>query len=242
MDATIERNRLRASIEPKSDQINYDDLVAGPRTFTVAGVSAGNGEQPVNVRLKDEPRYFRPCKTMRRLMIYAWGDDGHQWVGRSMTLVGDAAVSFGGVKVGGVRISHMSHIDGPLDLALTVTRGKRAPYRVLPLKPPSAGESQRTEPPADRPEGSSAPPTSDPPVAYRVSLQGMKGLSDWIDAVQGRLTVAEDPAACWDENLDAYNKLVMSKKGEADQNELRALKDHAEACIRAVNEAAILGA
>jgi hypothetical protein len=40
---------------------------------------------------------------------------------------------YGGIKVGGIRLSHLSDIDGPLSIALTVTRQKRAPYRVQPL-------------------------------------------------------------------------------------------------------------
>jgi hypothetical protein len=40
---------------------------------------------------------------------------------------------FGGKAVGGIEIEAMSHIDKPLSIALTVTRGKRAPYVVQPL-------------------------------------------------------------------------------------------------------------
>jgi hypothetical protein len=37
-------------------------------------------------------------------------------------------VQFGGIKVGGIRISHMSHIDREMEMALTVTKAKRTPY------------------------------------------------------------------------------------------------------------------
>ncbi|NKU61704.1 hypothetical protein GS891_00190 [Rhodococcus hoagii] len=49
-----------------------------------------------------------------------------------MTLYRDPAVRFGGQDVGGIRVSHLSHIDKRLTLALTVTRGRRAPYVVEP--------------------------------------------------------------------------------------------------------------
>ena len=39
----------------------------------------------------------------------------------------------GGATVGGIRISHLSHIAKPLTLSLTTTRGKRAPVTVQPL-------------------------------------------------------------------------------------------------------------
>ena len=53
-----------------------------------------------------------------------------------MTLYCDPTVRFGGIEVGGIRVSHLSHIDKPLNLALTVTRGKRAQTHVEPLAAP----------------------------------------------------------------------------------------------------------
>jgi hypothetical protein len=50
-----------------------------------------------------------------------------------LRLYGDPDVKFGGQKVGGIRISHLSHIDAPVEVSLTVTRGKRAPFIVQPL-------------------------------------------------------------------------------------------------------------
>jgi hypothetical protein len=84
----------------------------------------------------DDGRPFKPCKSMRRVMVAAWGREAAQYVGRSMTLYRDPKVAFGGMEVGGIRISHMSHIEKRLDLALTVTKAKRAPYRVEPLAAP----------------------------------------------------------------------------------------------------------
>jgi hypothetical protein len=72
-------------------------------------------------------------------MIAVWGDNGSDWVGRSMSLYCDPTVRFGGVALGGIRISHMSHIERDHTLMLTTTRGKRAGFTVKPLavKPPS---------------------------------------------------------------------------------------------------------
>jgi len=42
-------------------------------------------------------------------------------------------VTWGGMAVGGIRISHMSHMEGPVVLALTATKKARKPYKVLPL-------------------------------------------------------------------------------------------------------------
>lgn len=124
---------IRGSIEPKSDQLNADDLMAGPMTVVVRQVKQGpSKEQPVEIVL-DGHRPYRPCKSMRRVLVACWGDKGSEWIGRAMTLYNDPNVRFGGVAVGGVRISHLSNIDGEQKLMLTTTRSKRAPYIVLPL-------------------------------------------------------------------------------------------------------------
>jgi hypothetical protein len=70
---------------------------------------------------------------MRKVLIFAWGDDGHQWVGRSMTLFNDPEVKWAGVKVGGIRISHLSDIDGDIQVSITTTRGKKAPILIQKL-------------------------------------------------------------------------------------------------------------
>ena len=126
---------MTETIAPKSDQLNADDLISGPRTFTVAEVSRGNAEQPVNITLAEFPkgRPYKPSKSMRRVMVLAWGSDAEQYVGRRLTLYRDPEITFGPDKVGGIRISHMSHLSKRLTMALTVKRGKRAPYTVEPL-------------------------------------------------------------------------------------------------------------
>ena len=47
-----------------------------------------------------------------------------------LTLYRNPDITFGGAKVGGIEISHMSHLDKPLTLALTRARGKRTPFTV----------------------------------------------------------------------------------------------------------------
>jgi len=119
---------------PKSDQQNFDDYIGGPKTVTIEKVTAGSLEQPVDVHLVEFPgRPYRPSKSMRRVLVKAWGVESAAYTGRRMTLYGDPEVTFGRDKVGGIKISHMSHIEKRLTLALTVTRGRRAPFNVEPL-------------------------------------------------------------------------------------------------------------
>jgi hypothetical protein len=125
---------ITATLAPKSDQLNCDDLIAGPRTITITQVSAGSVEQPVAIAFEgDNNKPWYPCLSMRRVLVAAWGADSSQYIGRRVTLFRDPAVTYGGIQVGGIRVSHLSHLDGPLSIALTVTRQKRKLYRVQPL-------------------------------------------------------------------------------------------------------------
>lgn len=138
---------LTETLAPKSDQLNADDLISGPRTFTISGVKMPGGDQPVSIYLAEFPegRPFKPSKSMRRVMAMAWGTEGSVYAGRRLTLYRDPEIRFGKDKVGGVRISHMSHIDKPMTFSLTVTRGKRAPYKVDPLPDNAPSSSPVTE-------------------------------------------------------------------------------------------------
>ena len=125
---------ITETIAPRSDQLNAEDLLTGPRTFTVEKVTAGSVEQPVEIHLVEFPgRPFKPSKTVRRILVAAWGPEASAYTGRRMTLYRDPAVKFGGIDVGGIRVSHLSDIDKRLQVALTVTRGKRSMFAVEPL-------------------------------------------------------------------------------------------------------------
>jgi hypothetical protein len=126
---------IENTIVPKSDQLNADDLIGGPRTITITGVKAGSAEQPVVINYQnDDGHPYKPGKSMRRVLVAMWGSEASAYVGRSLTLYRDPDVKFGGMDTGGIRISHATHIDAPFRIALTVTRGKRAPFTVQPLK------------------------------------------------------------------------------------------------------------
>ena len=126
---------ISKAAEPRSDQQNYDDYIAGPRVVTIAAVKSGSSEQPVELHLVEHPgKPYKPGKSMVRVLMAAWGKDASQFVGRRMRLYGDPTIKFGKAEVGGIRISHLSHLPGPQRINLTVTRGKREPFQVLPLE------------------------------------------------------------------------------------------------------------
>lgn len=128
-------NDMSAVIVPKSDQINADDLIAGTMTITITEVRIRAGEdQPVSMYFEGSNKAYRPCKSMSRALVSIWGADAGKYVGRSLTLYRDAKVRFGKDEVGGIRISHASHIDERKVLQLTATRGQRKPHKIDPLK------------------------------------------------------------------------------------------------------------
>jgi hypothetical protein len=133
---------LTDTIAADSDQLDAVDLLSGARTFTIEKVGANNAEQPVNIKLVEFPRVWRPGKSMRRVLVACWGPDASKYVGRRVTLYCDPDVRFGGQAVGGTRISHLSHIDKPAKVALLIARGKSAIFVVQPLVETSPAPEQ----------------------------------------------------------------------------------------------------
>ena len=131
---------------PKSDQLNSDDLICGPRTITITSVKLAAEDQPVSIHFSgDDGKPWKPCKSMRRVLMRAWGADGAQYVGKSATLFLEPGVRFGGAEVGGIRISHLSHLDKPLTMALTVTRASKKAYTVKQLSVPEPAAEKTSE-------------------------------------------------------------------------------------------------
>lgn len=128
-------NDMTKAIVPKSDQLNSDDLIAGPITIKIADVTIRGGqEQPVSIHYeRDGGKPYKPCKSMSRVLVATWGPDAKQYIGRSVTLYRDASVKWAGLEVGGIRISHMSDIDSAMTMALTATKGSRKPFTVKPI-------------------------------------------------------------------------------------------------------------
>ena len=135
------REEVLKSIVPKSDQLNADNLLTGPMTVTITGVRRGDKEQPIFVDIEGQQPY-KPCKSMRRVLIAAFSDDPKRWIGQRMTLYCDPDVMWAGVRVGGIRISHLSGIDGPKTFVLTQSRGKRAEVVIHPLPPSISPEDE----------------------------------------------------------------------------------------------------
>lgn len=128
---------LSKTIIPKSDQLNSDDLIAGSKIIKIRDIKGGDDEaQPVSIYFYgDSNKPFKPCKSMRRVLVQLWGADGLQYIGRRITLFRDDSVKWAGVEIGGIRISHASHISEATRVLVTTAKNKRVPMTidVLPL-------------------------------------------------------------------------------------------------------------
>ena len=125
-------NDLSSTIVAKSDQMNADELIE-PITIIITRVDkVASKDQPINIHSAgNQP--FKPCLTMRRMLIAAWGKYKDEWIGKSMVLYCDPEVMWAGKAQGGIRISHVSGIDQPISKMLSVTRGRKGMFTLLPL-------------------------------------------------------------------------------------------------------------
>lgn len=174
------------TVIPKSDQLNADDLIGG-RTLTItitrAKVTKGD-DQPCVLWYKEgneeTKKPYKPCKSMRRVMIEVWGKDSQQYVGKSMTLFCDSKVMFGGKEVGGIRISHMSHLNEKRTLALTATKANKKPFVVLPLK---AGDAPAPAQQTQQQAAQTAPAAMSPDTkaaGEKAAGEGVAAYTAWL--------------------------------------------------------------
>ena len=124
------------TVKTKSDQLNVDDLISGDLMIQVEGVNVTNDpQQPVQVFYYGcEGKPFKPCLTVRKILVALWGKDASLWAGRWMNLYVDPTVSFGKQKnTGGIRVNAMSHIKTAATLTLSVRRGAKQEFRIQPI-------------------------------------------------------------------------------------------------------------
>ena len=193
-------NDMTPIIAAKSDQLNADDLVGAPRTIRISEVAVRPGtEQPVTIRYEgDEGRPWKPCKTMSRVLVAAWGPDANKYVGRSVTLYNDPNVTWGGMKVGGIRVSHLSHIDKEMTLALTATRGKKAIAKIRPL--------------ADQPKQPAEDKAAIWTDGYITAIEGCDTLDDLV-ALENRQ--AQNVAKLKETRPDLFERLNAASQARA---------------------------
>ena len=123
------------TIIAKSDQLNALDLPPSETIVTISDVKVlADKDQPVHLHLEGhEGRPYKPCLSMRRILINAWGQYAEQWIGQSMALYCDQNVKWAGKDVGGIRIAKLTGIERTVSAPIALNRSMREIYTVDPL-------------------------------------------------------------------------------------------------------------
>lgn len=208
------------TIQAKSDQLNADDLVQ-PITVKVERVNKTSTDQPVTIHYEGENgRPFKPCKTVRRILAKAWGRDASQWAGRLMTLYCDPTVKWAGKPVGGIRVSHLSHIDGELEMNLSATRGAKQIHRIKPLRADT--QSQGAPAQANPPQQQQAPTQGENTPNIRLiktdgSALQFDNFQAWLDMIGANLPKMDnlERLQSFEQNhIPIFNELEAAGWGE----------------------------
>jgi hypothetical protein len=131
---TITREDFMGTTQAKSNQINADDLLGSPLVCQITAIEmTGAADQPISIHVDAHPQPWKPSKTSRRVLAACWADaEPSEWVGRYVVLCNDPSVKWAGEAVGGIRTSHLSHIDDRKTIMVNATRGKKAAQIVEP--------------------------------------------------------------------------------------------------------------
>ena len=143
---------IRAAIQPRSDQLNYEDFLSGPAVLTIERTEDyrdEKGQPRVAIHMVEYPgRPFKASKTNVKLLAIAWGEDDTDWPGRRVQLSADPTVTYGGKAVGGICVTALSHLPQRFTAKLSVARGKKKDFPVEPLPdapaPPPIPEDVQT--------------------------------------------------------------------------------------------------
>ena len=143
---TLTAEQLQRATQAKSDQLNSCDIMGGSLVSKIIDVKAGNSDQPVAIVIDSWPQPWKPSKTSLRVLCACWGKDPQQWIGRYAVLYNDETVTWGGEAIGGIRASHLSHIDGKKKVAVNVKKGKKGIQAVEPYYPQDESAPVNAEP------------------------------------------------------------------------------------------------
>ena len=127
---------VSGTILSKSDQLNASDLIGNEMILTVSNVNlVSSPDQPMVVNWEgDEGRAYKPCKSMRRVLVGLWGKDASQWIGRSIGVYNEPTVKWAGKEEGGIRIKSLSHIDKNKSVTTSESKHKKTTYLISALQ------------------------------------------------------------------------------------------------------------
>lgn len=126
---------MKKFIEPKSDQLNADDLISGNRIIKITKVRVTEEKQQAcTIWFEgDNGKPWKPSKGMGKIIVFSWTDNPQNYVGKYVEISRDPKVKFGGEEVGGIVIVSLSHIEEDFVFSLTTSKGVRKPFKVRKL-------------------------------------------------------------------------------------------------------------
>ncbi len=207
----MNKAELMQAVEAKSDQVDADNLIGGiTMDVTIKAVQRGpSNEQPLQLVLKETDKFYRPSKTFRRALIGCFGDDPADWVGQRIRLVRNPDTTFGGVKVGGIEVSHAS-ISAPIVLMLSTKRGKKTAISIDVIPP-----VQKPTPMPDHVKAKGAVLRGESPVA-KVPAPAPAPENITGDPSEGDLSVINPPAKATEAELkpviDAFDSIGYNRE------------------------------
>lgn len=125
---------ISKALVAKSDCLNASDLTGSPIVAIIQAVRKGDATKPVFIDLEGMAgRPWKPSKGMLRVVAHAWGVESDAWVGRSVKLVNNPEVIYGGVPMGGVEVVAMSNIPADFTIPVRISQKKVKQHRVTIL-------------------------------------------------------------------------------------------------------------
>ena len=127
---------VSSTILSKSDQLNASDLIGNEMILEVSGVHlVSSPDQPMIINyINDDGRPYKPCKSMRRVLVGLWGKDASQWSGRCIGVYNEPTVKWAGKEEGGIRIKALSHIDKNKSVTTSESKHKKTTYLINVLQ------------------------------------------------------------------------------------------------------------
>ena len=180
----MEEMNIREFVKIKSDRLNYEDFIMGPKEFTISRLAkkVDQGTPRLLIFFEGfESTPYWPSKGMIKCLSNpeGWGESPFsEWIGRRITLFGEPTVVYAGKEMGGIQISHISHIKSAFTTKITLRRGLRIDFTIEPL-----AELQQSMYPADQFDGNLA--------AWRAAIAAKKMTAEQViqrAEAKGKLT------------------------------------------------------
>jgi len=136
---SVSRDDFLGTTLSKSDQANAADLLGGPLLGTIVDIQmTGSSDQPVSIFLDSHPQPWKPSKTFRRVLATCWPESPSEWIGRQVVIYCDPTIKWAGEPVGGIAISHLSHISKSIPVSVNAAKNKKRTVTVEPYRPTQA--------------------------------------------------------------------------------------------------------